>query len=60
VKGSAVKGGKSGRTMKGNYGWGNGVKIMSKFVCNICRVTISETMCSTYFPLCCFSYVHCY
>ena len=26
VKGSAVKGGKSGRTVKGNYGWSIEVK----------------------------------
>jgi len=27
---------------------------------NTCGVTILETRCSTFFPLCCFSYVHCY
>jgi len=33
---------------------------MLKLVCNTCGVTILETTCSTFFPLCCFSYVHCY
>jgi len=27
---------------------------MSKLVCNTCEVTILETRCSTFFPLCCF------
>jgi len=59
VNGSAVKGGKSGCTVKGTYGWWSEVKVMSKLVCNTCGVTILDTMCSTFFPLCCFSYVHC-
>jgi len=33
---------------------------MLKLVCNICEVTILETRCSTFFPLCCLSYVYCY
>ena len=48
---SAVEGGKSGRTVKGIYGWWIEVKVMLKLVCNNCGVTILETRCSTFFPL---------
>jgi hypothetical protein len=54
VKGSAVKGGKTGRTVKGTYACWSEVKVMSKLVRNTCGVTILETMCCTFFPLCCF------
>jgi len=33
---------------------------MLKLMCNTCGVTLLETRCSIFFPLCCFSYVHCY
>jgi hypothetical protein len=44
-----------GSTVKGTYGWWSEEKIMLKLVCNTCGVTILETRCSTFFPLCCFS-----
>jgi hypothetical protein len=55
VKGSAVKGGKSGLTVKGMYGWLSEVKVTFKLVCITCGVTILETRCSIFFPLCCFA-----
>jgi len=58
VKVSAVKVGKSGRTVK--VPMGGEVKFMLKLVCNTCGVTVLEIRCSTFFPLCCFSYVHPY
>jgi len=36
------------------------VNIMLKLVWNTCGVKILEARCSTFFPLCCFSYLHCY
>jgi len=51
------EGGKSGRTVKGIYGWE--VKVMLKLVFITCGITILETRRSNFFPLCCFSYVHC-
>ena len=51
---SAMKGGKSGRTVKGIYGWWSEVKVLLKLVCYTCGVTILETRYSTFFPLCCF------
>ena len=36
------------------------MKVMLKLVCSTCGETILETRCSTFFPLCCFSYAHCY
>jgi hypothetical protein len=44
-------GAKSGRTVKGIYGWWSEVKVMLKLVCITCGVTILETRCSTFLPL---------
>jgi hypothetical protein len=59
AKGSALKGGKSGRTVKGTYRWWSEVKwgevkVTLKLVCSICGLTILETRCITSFPLCYF------
>jgi len=49
----------SGRIVKGICGWWSEVKVMLKLVCISCGVTILETKCSIFFPLCCFSYMQC-
>ena len=59
VKCSAVKGGKSGSTVKGIYGWWSEVKVLLKLLSYTCGITILETRYSNFSPLCCFSYVHC-
>jgi len=59
VKCSALKGGKSGRTVNCIYGllkWSEGPV---KIGCCTCGITILETRYSTLSPLCCFTYVHC-
>jgi len=38
---------------------GKGISVMLKLVCIACGVTMLESSCSNFFPLCCFSYVHC-
>jgi len=57
VKCSAVKG--VNRGVPWRVFTSGEVKVMLKLVRNTCGVTILETRHSTFFPLCCFYYVHC-
>jgi len=68
VKCSAVKGVKSGCTVKGIYGWWSElkwvevqwseVKVLLKLVSYTCVLTTLETRYCSFSPLCCFSYMH--